>query len=200
MTAARARAHRRLRVIGRPISFRMIASTRAQVRAAHASRAGEPRADRLAADLEDPFGVVLRPASSHQHCFVAGALALINQLFLDPPHGGMEPEDRLDRHVNRGNEVVMALDMASLVSDQRAQLRRRQPLDDAFGEQQSRAKDANDTRLRHRRGRHQLQIPGVVLRIEAQRCRSPQRGSDRRPLAPPGGDHDEGAREPDGRH
>ena len=126
--------------------------TRAQIRAAHAGHAWQPQSDRLPTDLENAFGVVARPAARSKHRFVAGAFALVDEPRLDPPHRRMEPEERFDRHVDRGSEIVMAADMAPLVRDQRAQLRGRQAFDDALGKQQPRTTDADDARFRHRGG------------------------------------------------
>ena len=59
----------------------------------------------------------------------------------------MKPEDRLDDHVDRSEEVVAAADMAQLVSEHRLQLRRRQTFHDAVGQQEDRAQQARPRRV-----------------------------------------------------
>ena len=47
----------------------------------------------------------------------------------------MEPKHRFDGHVNRGEQVVAAADMAQFVRKDRLQLRRRQTFRDACGQE-----------------------------------------------------------------
>ncbi len=82
-----------------------------------------------------------------QHCFVAGALAVVNQPRSQPPDQRMEPEKGLDQHMYSGGEVVAAADVAQFVREDGFQLGARQAVCYALGQQQHWAKDAENTWL-----------------------------------------------------
>lgn len=69
--------------------------------------------------------------------FIAGAFPFFNQTRADPPHQGMEPEQRLDQHVNRCDKIVAPPHMTQLMGDHRFELRSTQLLNDALRQQEN---------------------------------------------------------------
>ena len=60
-------------------------------------------------------------AQAHHH-FVARAFAFVDESRADPPDAGMEPEDRLHRHVQRREEIIAPAHVRDLVRQNRGQL------------------------------------------------------------------------------
>ena len=150
--------------------------------------AGQRRFRICLADVENAFGVDFRIRSQAQHCFVAGALALFDQPRPNPPHHRMEPEQRLDSHVNRSEEVVPSPDVAKFMRQQRRHLRLGEPLDDARGQQQNRPPKSHHARFPRAR-----RIPNLDGCRDIDSPAGAHRSAD---AAPPTEPHQQDRREP----
>jgi hypothetical protein len=98
-------------------------------------------------NFQNAFGISPRVAAGLQYFFVTGALTLLHEPRSNPPHQRVKPENRFHRHVERRRQVVASAYMAHLVGNDRLQLSRRQPVGDAFRQQQNRTINAEDARL-----------------------------------------------------
>src|SRR5690348_3413753 len=96
------------------------------------------------ADLEDGFGVVARMFAKREDGFIAGAFAFCDEPSADPPDDRMEPEDGFDEHVKGGREIVAAANVSEFVGEDGFELRGSEGFEDAFGEKQRWAEDADD--------------------------------------------------------
>src|ERR1700720_3818402 len=92
----------------------------------------------------------------------------------------MEPEDGFHEHLNGSDKIVPAADMAKFVCDDGFPLLGSQVLKEAFGHQQNRPKDSEDTRLQEGRRRYRPD-----RKTKRQRRSGADSGADPPPANPP---------------
>jgi hypothetical protein len=122
-----------------------------EVGSGHARHADERRFHVELTNVKNAFCVNLGLTAEAQDLFVTSALPLPDHPLPNPPDQRVEPEDRFHDHLDGGGEVIPVSEVAKLMCDDGLQLRRRQPLEDAFRQQQDGTEDPENTRLKESR-------------------------------------------------
>src|SRR5215813_12308594 len=78
-----------------------------------------------------------------QDFFIARSFPLIDELFPDPSHQWIKPEQRLNQHVHCSPKVIAPADMAQFVDQNRVELFRRHSRRYALRKDQHRRENAN---------------------------------------------------------
>ena len=85
--------------------------------------------------------------TAREHGFIAGPFTLFDHLPADPPHGGMEPEQRLDQPMHRVLQIVVTRDVFVFVSQHRVHFRLRESPEQRGRQQHHRMKNARHGRF-----------------------------------------------------
>jgi hypothetical protein len=165
-----------------------------QIGAGHAGCARQRRFQTETADARDPLGIVHGIAAAIQHFLVARTFALVDKTRADPPHERVEPEERLDDHVDRGGQVVAPANVAELVSQDRVELGGGETLEDRGRQKKDGAEESDHPGLQADRSGHDGH-----RRVDRQALRGASRRTDHAPSDPAASDDDRDADCPDDR-
>jgi hypothetical protein len=128
------------------------------------------------ADADDPLGVGNRLGRFADDVLVARLLPRGDQTRADPPHHRVEPEERLDQHVDRCGEVVATTHVTDLMPDHRGKLVGGQVRIDPHRQENDRLPETNDAGF-ERGGRDaNLNVVGHIRRPSSACSRARRRG------------------------
>ena len=112
--------------------------------------------DSAALELDERLGVADRVAADGKRDEVAAVLAFAPDARREPPDSGMVEEQRFRERLQQVDEEVVSPDVRELVSEDRFDLRRRQPGERRNGQQNHRPHPPDDRRRVHVRRVHDV--------------------------------------------